>query len=179
LKSWVLLAACVVFMLITASIGSRVYRGKEEYKALLSSFGAALALYVILYELLPPSLGFIAADWLERSSAVGLWNGLLILVMLFHSFWAFTYACWTGPSIGLLITILRRGKGLTADDALELFGQAEPVNLVLVRRLPKLIKNGFVRDADGAYRLTSKGERYAAVGFALRWIINMRLGKND
>jgi hypothetical protein len=166
-------------MLVIASIASRVYRGKEEYKALLSSFGAALALYVILYELLPPSLGFLGAAWLDQSPAVGLWNGLLILVMMFHSFWAFTYACWTGPSIGLLINILRRRKGLSADDALELFGQAEPVNLVLVRRVPKLIRNGFVREADGAYRLTPKGERYAAVGVVLRWIINMRVARND
>lgn len=173
MKSWVLAFACLLFMLPTAALASRLYRGHREYRMLLAAFGVALVLYAALYQLLPPDLGFLPADWLEESPAVGLANGILALMMIFHSFWAVCYVCWTGPSIGLLVSTLRR-QALTTAEALEIYGRKEPVNLVLVRRLPNLMNNGYIaRKGCRTYQLLPKGERYAAVGFLLRRTINL------
>ncbi len=174
LKSLVLAAGCFAFIVLTSAVLSRLYKGKQEYKVLLGTFAMSVVVYVVLYEALPPNLYALPAGWLEPAHQVDFWNGLLVLALVFHGFWTFCYVCWTGPSIGLMNAIRKcEPEGLTSAEALAIYGENEPVNLLLVRRLPKLMNGDYIEQAAAGYRLLPKGRHYARLGFALRRIINL------
>jgi hypothetical protein len=103
-------------------------------------------------------------------------NGLLILALVFHGFWSFSYFVCVSPSMSALIALrLRRGAGLGRDEAMALQGSAEPVNLIFQRRLPKLLQGGYVSEEAGRYRLLARGGKVAALGSFLKRVINAQL----
>jgi hypothetical protein len=64
---------------------------------------------------------------------------------------------------------------MMAAEALALHGGGAPVNLIFQRRLPKLVRGGYVREDGGAYRLLSRGGRVAALGSFLKRLINAEI----
>jgi hypothetical protein len=65
---------------------------------------------------------------------------------------------------------------MTESEALAIHGSDEPVNLIFRRRLPKLLKGGYVTEEDGAYRLLAPGRRVASLGSFLKRLINAQVG---
>ena len=61
-------------------------------------------------------------------------------------------------------------------EALAIHGGDEPVNLIFQRRLPKLLRGGYVRAEAGGYRLLTRGGRVAALGSFLKRLINAQVG---
>jgi len=177
MKGLVLAAVALGLMVVGTIVGLRVYRGDKEFKVFLGAFTAAATLYAVGFRLLPADLGCLPAAWGETSAPVDFFNGLVVLGLVFHGFWSFSYFACVSPSMSALIALRLRGRtGMSRDEAMAVQGTAEPVNLIFQRRLPKLQRGGYVReDADG-YRLLDRGRRVAAFGSFLKRIINSQVG---
>ncbi len=171
-----LILAAVSFVLLVAcsAIGLQVYRGNRQFTVLLGAFAASLGIYGFLFTSLPPNLWFLPAAALEPAPAVDFFNGLVVLTTVFHGFWVFTYALWTGPTMSLLGEMSRQGhQGITSEDALSFFGQNEAMNLILRRRLPKLIKGGYLEKDGDTYRLLPRGLRTARACLLCKKIVGV------
>ena len=164
MKGLILATASIVFLVGSTVAALRAYRGDREYTVFLGSFAASLGLYGLLFAALPPTLGFLPNAAQEPAAVVDFSNGLIVLATVFHGFWVFAYAVCLGPSMSLLVEISHRGsRGATTDEALAVFGKDEPMNLILRRRLPKLVNGGYLEQDDQVYRLLPRGTRIARV----------------
>ncbi len=174
MKGLILSAVSIGFFVTACSAILRIYRGDKEYGIFLGSFGSALILYALLFGALPRDLGFLPAGVLEPAAVVDFVNGALVLAMIFHGLWAFTYMVGTGPTMRLLMEMSRdRGRGMSEDEALLHFGSGGGENTLLRRRLPKLMNGGYLTEEDGVYRLLPRGR---AVG---RLLIRVRQAIGD
>lgn len=173
-----ILAATAFGLLVMGSAGAlRFYAGNKEFKVFLGAFAAAVALYAGAFWLLPADLGFIPIGGREAAPLVDFANGLLILALTFHGYWCFAYFACLSPSMGVMVALRRRGReGMTAPEALALHGSEQPVNLIFQRRLPKLLRGGYVREDGGGYRLLARGGKVAALGSFLKRLINAQVG---
>jgi hypothetical protein len=177
MKGLVLSAAALVLLVIWSAVALRFYRGNKEFRLFLGAFAGGVALYAGTFWLLPADLGFLPAGWRERVALVDFGNGLLLLVLLFHGYWCFSYFACLSPSMSVMVALRLRGRdGMTRAEALAIQGSDQPVNLIFQRRLPKLLQGGYVREEAGAYRILAPGERVAALGSFLKRLINAQVG---
>jgi hypothetical protein len=178
MRGLVLAGLAFALLVVGSVVGLRFYRGSKEFKVFLGAFVGAVGLYAGTFWLLPPDLGFLPTQWRETSATVDFWNGLLILGLVFHGYWSFSYFACVSPSMSVLVALRLRGRpGMSAGEALAIHGSEQPVNLIFQRRLPKLLQGGYVgEDAVGAYRLLSRGRRVAALGSFLKKLINAQVG---
>ena len=99
-------------------------------------------------------------------------NGLIVLGTVFHGFWVFAYVACLGPTMSLLVEMSQRGRrGITTDEALAIFGKDEAMNLILKRRLPKLINGGYLEQDNHVYRLLPRGVRIARISLFCKKIV--------
>ena len=172
MKGLILAALAFVLLVVGSGVALRLYRGNKEFKVFLAAFAAAVAGYALTYAVTPADLGFLPPAWIEPA-AVEFWNGLLMLALVFHGFWCFAYFACLSPSMGVMVELRARGtRGISAEEALAMQGDEQPVNLIFQRRLPKLVQGGYVREEGGAYRLLPRGGRIAALGAFLKRLIN-------
>ena len=177
MKGLILAALALVLMVVGSVIALHFYRGGKEFKVFLGAFVVTVGLYAGAFRVLPPDLGFLAVSWQEASPAVDFWNGLLILGLVFHGYWAFCYFTCVSPSMSVLVALRSRGRqGMSRAEALAIHGSEQPVNVIFQRRLPKLLQGGYVREEAGAYRLLRRGGRVAALGAFLKKLINAQVG---
>jgi hypothetical protein len=177
MKGLVLSGAAMALLVIGSAVALRFYRGNKEFRLFIGAFVAAEALYVAAFWLLPPDLGFLPAAWQETVPLVDFGNGFLLLVLMFHGYWCFSYFACLSPSMSVMVALRLRGRdGMTRAEALAIQGSDEPVNLIFQRRLPKLLQGGYVREEAGAYRILAPGERVAALGSFLKRLINAQVG---
>lgn len=177
MRGVVLAAAALALLVIGSALALRLYRGNKEFKVLLGAFVGAVGLYAAAFRLLPVDLGFIPPAWCETTPAVDFGNGLLLMLLIFHGYWCFAYFSCLSPSMSVMVALRRRrGEGLTRSEALAIHGGDEPVNLIFLRRLPKLLEGGYVREEIGGYRLLTRGGRVAAFGSFLKRLINADAG---
>jgi hypothetical protein len=177
MKGLVLSAAALVLLVIASAVVLRFYRGSKEFRVFLGAFVGAVVLYAGAFWLLPSDLGFLPAGWRETATGVDFGNGLLILALMFHGYWCFSYFACLSPSMSVMVALQLRGReGMTRAEALAIQGSDQPVNLIFQRRLPKLLRGGYVREEAGAYRLLAPGERVAALGSFLKRLINAQVG---
>jgi hypothetical protein len=177
MKGLILAGLAFALVVVGSVVGLHFYRGGKEFKVFLGVFAGAVALYAAAFRGLPPDLGFLPMSWQEGSPAVDFGNGLLILGLVFHGYWSFSYFTCVSPSMSLLVALQSRGRqGLSKADALAIHGSEEPVNTLFQRRLPKLLQGGYVQEEAGAYRLLPRGGRVAALGSFLKKLINAQVG---
>jgi|SRR5690242_10244385 hypothetical protein len=177
MKGIVLAAAALALLVAGSAVALRLYAGNKEFKVFLGGFAGALVTYAVAFRLLPGDLGFIPAAWRETARVVDFANGLLMLVLIFHGYWCFAYFSCLSPSMSVMVALRQRGReGLSRGEALAIHGGDEPVNLIFQRRLPKLLRGGYVREDAGGYRLLARGGRVAALGSFLKRLINAQVG---
>jgi len=166
-KGLILAGICLGCLVGGAAAALRGYRGDQEYKVLLGALAGAFLLYTALFAALPADLGFLPRGAVEPAASVDFWNGALVLALVFHGIWTFTYMAWTGPTIRVLRALARaRDRGLTMREILGEFESGGQVNALLRRRLPKLVGGGYLREEGGVYTLLPRGR--AAGGIAAR-----------
>ncbi|HYB71562.1 MAG TPA: hypothetical protein VEH80_12860 [Candidatus Bathyarchaeia archaeon] len=177
MKGLVLAGLAFALLVAGSAVALRFYRGNKEFKVFLGSFAAALALYAGAFWLSASNLGFLPASWRETSPAVDFGNGVLILALVFHGYWCFCYFACLSPSMSVLVALRARGtRGMSGAEALAIHGSGQPVNLIFQRRLPKLLRGGYVREESGWYQLLARGGRVAALGSLLKRLINAQVG---
>jgi hypothetical protein len=177
MKGLVLAGVALLLLVMGSAVTLRFYRGNKEFRVFLGAFAAAVGLYTGAFRLFPPDLGFLSAGWLETAATVDFWNGLLILALVFHGYWCFSYFACLSPSMSVMVALRLKGRGgMTRAEALAIQGGEQPVNLIFQRRLPKLLQGGYVREEAGAVRLLTRGGRVAALGSFLKRLINAPVG---
>jgi len=176
MKGIVLSGVALVLLVIGSAVTLRFYRGNKEFRVFVGAFAGALVVYAGAFWLLPADLGFLPAGWRETAALVDFVNGLVILALMFHGYWCFSYFSCLSPSMSVMVTLRLRGReGMTRAEALAIQGSDQPVSLIFQRRLPKLLQGGYVREEAGAYRILAPGERVAALGSFLKRLINAQL----
>jgi hypothetical protein len=169
MKGLTLAVISLGFFVISCGLLLRLYRGDKEYKVFLGSFGSALIVYAVLFAALPRDLGLLPASVVEPAAAVDFLNGILVLSMIFHGIWTLSYIVWTGPTMRLLNEMSRsRGQGISVREAVLQFGGGEGDNILLRRRLPKLITGGYITEEDRVYRLLPRGRSAARMLLRVR-----------
>jgi hypothetical protein len=177
MKGIVLAAAALALLVAGTATALRFYPGNKEFKVFLGAFAGAVIAYAVAFRFLPGDLGFISARWRETAPAVDFVNGLVMLVLIFHGYWCFAYFSCLSPSMSVMVALRQRGRdGLSRTEALAIHGGDEPVNLIFQRRLPKLLRGGYVREEASGYRLLARGGRVAALGSFLKRLINAQAG---
>lgn len=172
MKGLILAAVSIAFLVGSVIVGLRAYRGNREYVVFLGSFAASLGLYGLLFVALPPNLGFLPDAAREPAVCVDFSNGLIVLATVFHGFWVFAYVACLGPTMSLLVEMSQRGRrGITTDEALTIFGNDESMNLILRRRLPKLINGGYLEHDYQVYRLLPRGIRIARISLLCKKVV--------
>lgn len=178
MKGLVLAGLTFALLVVVTVVALHFYRGGKEFKVFLGVFAGSVGLYAWSFCVLPPDLGFLPMSWQETSPAVDFWNGLLILGLVFHGYWSFCYFTCVSPSMSALVALRRRGRqGMSCAEALAIHGSEQPVNAIFRRRLPKLLRGGYVQEEAGAYRLLRRGRRVAAFGSFLKKLINAQVGR--
>lgn len=159
-------------LVVAAAAGLRVYRGDREYRILLGALAGSVLLYMALFAVLPANLGILPRGAVEPAAAVDFWNGLLMLVLVSHGIWAFTYSVWTGPTIRVLLAVSRTGRrGFRVHEVLRQFETLDRANALLRRRLPKLTQGGYLREEQGRYVLLPRGRAAGRVVTRVKRII--------
>jgi hypothetical protein len=177
MKGLVLSSAALVALVLGSAAALRVYRGNKEFRVFLAAFTVAAALYAGAFWLLPADLGFLPAGGRETVGLVDFGNGFLLLMLMFHGYWCFSYFACLSPSMSVMVALRRRGReGMTRAEALAIQGSDQPINLIFQRRIPKLVQGGYVREEAGGYRILAPGERVATLGSFLKRLINARVG---
>lgn len=177
MRGLILAALALVLVVVGSVVALHFYRGGKEFKVFLGVFAGSVGLYAWAFHALPPDLGVLGPAWQETSPTVDFWNGLLILGLVFHGYWAFCYFTCVSPSMSVLVALRLRGRqGMSRAEALAIHGSEQPVNTIFQRRLPKLLQGGYVREEAGAYRLLRRGGRVAALGAFLKKLINAQVG---
>ena len=158
MKGLILAGVATCWLMGICAAGLRIYRGDREYKVFLGALGTALILYSSMFAILPEDLAFLPGRVVEPASAVDFWNGLIVLLLAFHGFWALAYITCLGPTITILIEMERHHDcGMTKDDVMGIFGGDSAVNTILRRRLPKLVNGGYLMEQAGVYRMLPRG----------------------
>jgi len=173
MKGLILAAISLGFFVILCATLLHLYRGDKEYKVFLGSFGSALIVYAVLFAALPRDLGLLPASVVEPAAGVDFLNGLLVLSMIFHGIWTLSYMVWTGPTMRLLDVMSRsRGQGISVHEVVRQFEGGdvggEGDNILLRRRLPKLISGGYIAEDDRVFRLLPRGRAAARVLLRIR-----------
>ncbi len=124
MKGLVLSAAALVLLVLGSAVALRFYRGNKEFRVFLGAFAAAVVLYTGTFWLLPPDLGFLPAGWRETVAWVDFGNGLLLLVLMFHGYWCFSYFACLSPSMSVMVSLRLRGReGMSRAEVLGDSGQ--------------------------------------------------------
>jgi hypothetical protein len=157
MKGLVLAALSFALLMALSMALLRVYRGTKYFKMFLHAFALACAAYTGLHVLSPPDLGVLPATWLEPNGAVDFLNGLLVLALLFHSFWDVVYTVALTGFSGNLLVLLDHPGGLSRQEILGIHGAGEELDRVLAWRLPRLVGGGYVVLEGAGFRLRPKG----------------------
>lgn len=172
MKGLILAGMCLGVLLVAAAAGLRVYRGDREYRILLGSLAGSVLLYAALFAAVPHNLGILPSGAVEPNAVVDFWNGVLMLVLVSHGIWAFTYSVWTGPTMRVLLAVSRAGpRGLTMHEMLRQFETGDRANVLLRRRLPKLKQGGYLREEHGRYVLLPRGRTAGRVVTRVKRVI--------
>lgn len=159
--------AFLVLAVLSAALLRR-YRGQRHFRPLLLAFALAVAAYAALHAALPADLGVLPARWLEPSTSLDFLNGLLVLALLFHSFWDAVYtSALTGLSANVIV-LMRREGGLSGAQVCRWYGAGEPLDRILAWRLPRLVAGGYVEPVGDGFRLRPKGRLVGQVTRALK-----------
>lgn len=140
---------------------------KKYFKPLIGSFLVSTLLYSVMYWFVWP-----------RVSAVEYWNGMLILFLLFHSYWDTIYTSFlTGFSSGMLIRILRYGdRGVTIEDLILKYGCTQKASPVVTARLDNLLSGRYIQKGERGYFLLPKGKFFAVLTKTIQKSLNMGAG---
>ena len=177
MKGLILSGSAFVFLLCVSSVGLRIYRGDKEFKVLYAALVVSIGLYTVLHATLPHDLGFLPNAGVEPAPVVDFWNGLLVLLTVFHGFWVFLYVTGVGPSVGMMLQVRERGdSGMTSEEAQVRFGGGQPQNAIFQRRLTKLLKGRYIAEKEGGLVLLPRGAGIASLSILLRRILNIEEG---
>lgn len=166
------------FLFVVASIFLvRAYRGRKFFHLFLAEFPFVFLFYLFLFRFLPQDLGVLPDFLVEPSPAVDFWNGVFLLVLLFHIFWDAAYATvFTGFSSELTVQLFHKGdQGLSVDEALLAFGDDRELDRILAWRMPNLLKGGCLAKEGERYRLLPKGRMAGRLGLFLKRLFCMDL----
>ena len=166
-------------LVVLSLIFLRFYRGKKYYRMFLLAFIGALGIYVYLQVALPDDLGFLPRWLVESRRAVDFWNGLLVLLLIFHIYWDVAYAtALTGFSSNLMI-LLSRPNGLSMGEILEIYGAGSPLDRVLLWRLDSLLRGKYLKQEASGFRILTKGKTVARFSRFLKHLYGIKERGDD
>jgi len=178
MKGILLAGISFIFFLGLSVLILRFYKGNKEFKVFFANFLLSSILYSTLSFSFSPDLGFLSLEWIEKASKVDFLYGLAILAMVFHGFWTFAYASNLGPSGDLMTELYERGEeGASETELLAIFLQEEnDLDIILARRIPKLLKEGYIKEEGNGYRVLPRGLFYGRITHVLKRALNSEGG---
>lgn len=171
--------AAFLFLMAVSVVAVRRYSGKKYFRPLVGVFLLAVVFYAVLFLLLPRDPGFLPSSWRVGNPAVDFANGLLLLSLLFHSYWDTVYTSFfTGFSTKILMQLAKAGNaGLSLEALMRLYSEMPGKNPVLSVRLQNLVQGRYLAPlGQGRFRLLPKGHFFAVVSRFFQRIFHMGEG---
>lgn len=176
MKSIFLAFLSFLFLLASVLIMLRFYNGRKYFRVLIAGFILSIPFYVILYKISPSNFYFLPPTQLEPHTAMDFWNGLILLFLVFHSFWDFCYtSAFTGFSSNLLVILSRTGE-MSQTQILDLYAAKGGLDGILSWRLPNLVRGKYLKEEHGRYLLLPKGRAVAWITQTLKRLLALGEG---
>jgi len=165
-------------VLLASSLLLRARSWERHFIALLLAFAVGLLAYVWIYFKTPYDLYWLPAGCLEPSRIVDFLNGVLFFCLMFHFFWDFVYAfALTGFSTGILVNVALEGeRGIALERLIARYLDCSGGDRIFSRRIPNLIRGGYLRQDGEVIVLTWKGRLLGIVVLAVKSLLNVREG---
>ena len=161
----------IIFLTITFPI-LRAKRWKKPFKLFLTVFIATIPPYMFFYRITPQDLYFLPRNLLEPCTVIDFLYGLGIYTLLFHSFWDLIYAGPMGFSAGLMVELEQAGQdGLSTHQLIFYFKREDRTDSIFGRRIPNLIRGGYIIMEEDSIVLTRKGRLISKITLFLKNLI--------
>lgn len=153
----ILAAGSFAALIVISIVLLRFYKGRKYFFVLIPSYVISAFLYLQLFNLFPSDLGFLPQDWIEPLVIPDMVNGLLVLTLLFLTYWDTLYTTtFTGFSANLMVTLSRRGA-MSREDFLRMHGAERELDIVSEWRIRNLVEGGYIARNGGDFQLRPKG----------------------
>lgn len=168
-----LIVGCTV---LAVSVGFQlalfhVVRGRRALRLMGAALGPTLGAYVLIYTLIPPTLGVLPERLAATPFTLGLWNGVFILILLFLTWIQFYYHIDRSITLRLVTEFARApNRSLTVGQIEKTCG----LRLLIDRRMRALVSHGLVRRHGDVFFATRAGVVVAFAGYVARAVLRLR-----
>lgn len=144
---------------------------QKAFASMVAWFAPAVPAFVLLYLLTPVDLGFLPERFTGATPALGLLNGLALLILLFLTGVLFYYHADRSITVRLLIELARAPQQrLSLAQLQEVCG----VEVLMEDRLDSMAMNGFLVRHNGRYHLAPKGHLGGLAGTIARRVLAIK-----
>jgi hypothetical protein len=144
---------------------------QKAFASMAAWFAPMVPAFVLIHLLTPADLGFLPERFARAEPALGLLNGLALLVLLFLTGVLFYYHADRSITVRLLIELARAPQQrLSLDELQAVCG----VEVLMQDRLDTMTMNGFLVRRDGSYHLAPKGRLGGLGGMIARHVLAMK-----
>ena len=144
---------------------------QKAFASMVAWFAPMVPAFVLLSVLTPADLGFLPERFARAAPALGLLNGLAMLVLLFLTGVLFYYHADRSITVRLLIELARAPQQRLSLDQLQVVCGVE---VLMQDRLDTMTMNGFLVRRDGSYHLAPKGRLGGLGGTLARRALTMK-----
>ncbi|MCS6771607.1 MAG: hypothetical protein NZ740_06230 [Kiritimatiellae bacterium] len=175
MKGLILSAAVFVLFVPVSALLCHILHIRRHGKLFFPMMAASAPLYLGLYYMTPPDLGFLGTAWQATHEWVDALTGCLILLLNIHSFIDYFFAFNGGFSTSLMLLLDKKPR-TTAELVAEYKGK-NGFDKIYGWRIPFLVSKGYaVLENDRTLRLTSRGIRAAKIGIFAKRFLNLGKG---
>ncbi len=169
LKGLILSVALILVWALSLLSALQFAAPRRVYKTMVICFAPIVPAYLLLYVLTPASFGFLPAQLAEVGFALGLMDGLIVLVLLFCTGVLFYFHVARSITLRLLLEF-----GLSPDAVLsiEAIERAYGVHQIIEHRIEAMAANGYLSATSGRYHVTVKGRFVSLLAQLVRKLVH-------
>lgn len=171
LKGLILAGLLIAIWVLVQGTVFQLRAPQKAFASMVAWFAPMVPAFVPLYVLTPADLGFLPERFARAAPALGLLNGLAMLVLLFLTGVLFYYHADRSITVRLLIELARAPQQCLSLDQLQAVCGVE---VLMQDRLDTMAMNGFLVRRGGSYHLAPKGRLGGLGGTIARRVLTMK-----
>jgi hypothetical protein len=171
LKGIILAGLLIAAWALVQGMVFRLRPPQKAFASMVAWYAPYVPAYVLLYLVTPPDMGVLSERFSRAGHALGLLNGLALLILLFLTGVLFYYHADRSITVRLLIELARAPQQRLSLDQLQ---TVCGVDVLMQGRLESMALNGFLVLRDGRYQLAPKGRLAGLGGTMARRLLRLK-----
>lgn len=171
LKGIILAGLLIAIWALVQGMVLQLRAPQKAFASMVAWFAPMVPAFVLIHLLTPADLGFLPERFARAAPALGLLNGLALLVLLFLTGVLFYYHADRSITVRLLIELARAPQQCLSLDQLQAVCGVE---VLMQDRLDTMAMNGFLVRCGGSYHLAPKGRLGGLGGTIARRVLIMK-----